>query len=260
MENAKAKEKKKYSVPALENAFGILKLLSRKRFSESTVTEIANALSLSPATCYRILQSLENLSIVRYLEDKKRYTLGPYLVVLGERAKEHLDYISVIMPYLEDLTRQTGMTSILVNKIGEEKLAIIAKSEASDFGVSVSVGRHFSITDGSFGMCFLAYMDKELREYYLKQAQGLKSFSEEDLQLIERDIENLKKTGYAITYGEYIKGLCGIAAPIFDTRNKVEMSIELIGFTSQFEKEDLHVKGRLMKEVADEISRRIRNF
>ena len=82
------KEKRKYSVPALENAFGILKLLSRKRFRESTVTEIANALSLSPATCYRILQSLEGLSIVRYLEDKKRYTLGPYLVVLGERAKE----------------------------------------------------------------------------------------------------------------------------------------------------------------------------
>ena len=86
------------------------------------------------------------------------------------------------------------------------------------------------------------------------------SFSEEDLQLIERDIENLKENGYAITYGEYIKGLCGIAAPIFDTGNKVEMSIELIGFTSQFEKEDLHVKGKLMKEVADEISRRIRNF
>ena len=93
MEIQKEKEKKKYSVPALENAFSILKLLSRKRFQESTVTEIANALQLSPATCYRILQSLETLSIVRYLEDKKRYTLGPYLVVLGERAKEHLDYL-----------------------------------------------------------------------------------------------------------------------------------------------------------------------
>ena len=121
------KEKRKYSVPALENAFGILKLLSRKRFRESTVTEIANALSLSPATCYRILQSLEGLSIVRYLEDKKRYTLGPYLVVLGERAKEHLDYISIIMPYLENLTKETNMTSILVNRIGDEKLAIVAK-------------------------------------------------------------------------------------------------------------------------------------
>lgn len=260
MENQLMKEKRKYSVPALENAFGILKLLSRKRFRESTVTEIANALSLSPATCYRILQSLEGLSIVRYLEDKKRYTLGPYLVVLGERAKEHLDYISVIIPYLENLTKETKMTSILVNKIGDEKLAIVAKAEASDFGVSVSVGRHFSITDGSFGMCFLAYMDKELREYYLKQVKGLKSFSNDDFHLIERDIENIKKNGYYITYGEYIKGLCGIAAPIFSIGNKVELSIELIGFTSQFEKEDLHSKGTLIKDAANEITRKISSF
>lgn len=260
MENNIVKEKRKYSVPALENAFGILKLLSRKRFRESTVTEIANALSLSPATCYRILQSLEGLSIVRYLEDKKRYTLGPYLVVLGERAKEHLDYISVIMPYLESLTKETNMTSILVNKIGDEKLAIVAKAEARDFGVSVSVGRHFSITDGSFGMCFLAYMEKELREYYLKQVKGLKTFVEEDLHVIEQEIENIKKNGYYITYGEYLKGFCGIAAPIISVGNKVELSIELIGFTSQFEKEELHSKGLLIKEAAREISRKIASF
>ena len=260
MENSKTKEKRKYSVPALENAFGILKLLSRKRFRESTVTEISNALSLSPATCYRILQSLEGLSIVRYLEDKKRYTLGPYLVVLGERAKEHLDYISVIMPYLEKLTKETGMTSMLVNKIGDDKLAIVAKAEASDFGVSVSIGRHFSITDGSFGMCFLAFLDKEIREYYLKQVQGLKSFTENEIQLIEEEIEKLKDNGYCITYGEYIKGICGIAAPIFSLGDKVEMSIELIGFTSQFEKEDLHSKGLLIKGAADEISRKIRSY
>ena len=260
MEKPKMKEKRKYTVPALENAFGILKLLSRKRFRESTVTEISNALSLSPATCYRILQSLEGLSIVRYLEDKKRYTLGPYLVVLGERAKEHLDYISVINPYLERLTKETKMTSILVNKIGEEKLAIVSKAEARDFGVSVSIGRHFSITDGSFGMCFLAYLEKELREYYLKQVQGLKSFSNDEIQLIEQDLVSIKQKGYYITYGEYIKGLCGIAAPIFTVGGKVEMSIELIGFTSQFEREDLDSKGLLIKEASNEISEKISSF
>jgi DNA-binding IclR family transcriptional regulator len=258
MENQKTKEKRKYTVPALENAFQILRLLSRNRFRESTVTEIANALSLNPATCYRILQSLEGYSVVRYLENKKRYTLGPYLVVLGERAKEHLDYLSIIMPYLEKLTKETEMTSILVNKIGEEKLAIVAKVEASDFGVSVSVGRHFSITDGSFGMCFLASLDKEQREYFLKQQKGLKTFTEEEVKLIERDIEHIRDNGYCITYGEYIKGLCGIAAPVFTSESEAELSIELIGFTSQFEKEDLHSKGNLVKEAAEEITRKIR--
>lgn len=256
----KEKEKKKYSVPALENAFSILKLLSRKRFQESTVTEIANALQLSPATCYRILQSLETLSIVRYLEDKKRYTLGPYLVVLGERAKEHLDYISIIMPYLEKLTKETGMTSILVNKIGQDKLAIVAKVEASDFCVSVSVGRHFSITDGSFGLCFLAYLEKSEREYFLKQDDGLKSYTEKDFDFIEEEIKKVKENGYSISYGEYIKGLCGIAAPIFTNEDKVELSIELIGFLSQYDKEELQVKGLLIKKATDEISKKLRVY
>ena len=260
MEKEKIKGKTKYSVPALENAFAILSLLSRTRFRESTVTEIANALSLSPATCYRILQSLEKLSIVRYLENKKRYTLGPYLVVLGERAKEHLDYISIIMPYLERLTKESGMTSFLVNKISDEKLAIMAKVEASDFGVSVSIGRHFSIVDGSFGMCFLAYLDKELRDLYLKQERGLKTFSNEDLLLMDENIEKIRHNGYYITYGEYLKGMCGIAAPIISLGNTVEMAISLIGSTSQYDLEDLQKRALLIKDAASKISKQIRSF
>lgn len=258
MEIQKTKEKRKYSVPAVENAFTILKLLSRKSFRESTVTEIANALDLSPATCYRILQSLEDLSIVRYLEEKKRYTLGPYLVVLGERAKEHLDYLSIIMPYLEKLTKETGMTSMLINKISEEQVAITAKVEASNFGVSVSIGRHFSITDGSYGMCFLAYMDQIDRKYHLKHYKG-KLFTQEEIDTLEVELEKLRKDGFNISYYEgNLKGICGVAAPIFTSQNKVEMSISMVGLTAQYDNEELLMKGRLLKEAADEISSKIR--
>ena len=251
------KEKQKYTVPALENAFSILRLLSRNRFKESTITEISNALSLNPATCYRLLRVMEEMAIVRYMDEKKRYTLGPYLVVLGERAKEHLDYLLIIQPYLERLTKETQMTSILVNKINERKLAIVSKAEASDFGVTVSVGRHFSITDGSFGLCLLAYLDEDKRTAILEQHTGLRTYSNHEIASIKSECEALKKRGFHITYGEYIKGVCGIAAPIFTERGKVDMSIELIGFTSRHDEEDLQEKGLLIKEAADEISRKL---
>ncbi len=251
------KEKQKYTVPALENAFSILRLLSRNRFKESTITEISNALSLNPATCYRLLRVMEEMAIVRYMDEKKRYTLGPYLVVLGERAKEHLDYLLIIQPYLERLTKETQMTSILVNKINERKLAIVSKAEASDFGVTVSVGRHFSITDGSFGLCLLAYLDEEKRTAILKQHTGLRTYSNHEIASIKSECEALKKRGFHIAYGEYIKGVCGIAAPIFIESGKVDMSIELIGFTSRHDEEDLQEKGLLIKEAADEISRKL---
>ena len=47
-----------------------MKLLCRNRFNESAVMEIADALSLSPATCYSNLKSLEEFTMVRYLEEK----------------------------------------------------------------------------------------------------------------------------------------------------------------------------------------------
>ena len=256
----KGKAKRKYSVPALENAFEILRLLSRNRFKESTVTEIANALELNPATCYRILKSLEEVMAVRYLEDKKRYTLGPYLVALGERAKEHLDYIAIIKPYLEEITEKTGMTSMLVNKVSKEKVAIVDRVEGHDFGVNVSIGRHFSVTDGAFGMVFLAYLDKEERTYHLQQNPGLKSFAAEDVELIDNLTSELRENGYYITDGDYIKGLCGIAAPIFGEGKSVEMSIALIGFSAQFTQTELEEKGLLLKEMANEVSKKIRSF
>ncbi|KMY44489.1 hypothetical protein AC622_09710 [Bacillus sp. FJAT-27916] len=253
-----AKEKQKYNVPALENAFSILRLLSRNRFKESTITEISNALNLNPATCYRLLRVMEEMAVVRYMEDKKRYTLGPYLVVLGERAKEHLDYLLIIQPYLERLAKDTQMTAILVNKINDRKLAIVSKAEASDFGVTVSVGRHFSISDGSFGLCLLAYLDKEKRKDILHAGTGLKTYTETEIEAMEKELDTLKKRGYHITYGEYVKGLCGIAAPLLTHGDKVEMSIELIGFTSRHDKADLEGKGLLIKEAAMEISRKLK--
>src|SRR4051812_28487495 len=98
------RKKTMYNVPAVDNAFKILTLLSRKKFSKSNLTEISKALSLTPTTCFRILQQLEELSIVRFDKSSKRYSLGPYLVVLGERAKENQFDISAIIPYLESLS------------------------------------------------------------------------------------------------------------------------------------------------------------
>lgn len=109
-------------------------------------------------------------------------------------------------------------------------------------------------------MCFLAYMDKDLRNYYLKQERGLKSFSDEEIALMDGIIEKIKQEGFYITYGEYIKGMCGIAAPIVSSGNTVDMSISLIGSTSQYEMEDLEKRAILIKEAAYEISKKISNF
>lgn len=249
--------KSKYSVPAIENAFKIIHLLSRKRFRESTLTEIATATSLSPATCYRILNSLEKEEVVRFIKDKKRYTLGVYLVVLGDRAKEHIDYISLIKPYLEALTVETGITAILVKRIGKDKLTIVTKVEGDDYGVHVSVGRHFSITNSSYGISILAYLDPIDR---IQCIENSKMENAKSTEFIEQEVMKAREKGFYATYGEYIKGIWGLAAPIFNEENKVDMAIALIGMTVQFSREEIDEMGEKVKHTADRISKRMNPY
>lgn len=247
---------KKYSVPAVVNAFEILKVLSRKKYKESTLTEIANAVDLTPATCYRLLQQLKELSLVRFDNSKKRYTLGTYLVVLGERAKENLDFIKISEPYLAEVTRRTGLTSLLVSRVDDMRLTQIAKNEGDDYGIHISIGRHFNIFDGdSYGKCFLAFMDEEERKTLIDQALT----SEEEKTALEEELTSYREIGYVVRYSSEgstrFPGIFGISCPIFLEPGNIELCLSVVGMTAQFSEEDVrNVIAPQLKQIADRLN------
>ena len=249
--------KKKYSVPAVDTAFRIITLLSRKKYQKSTLTEIANALTLNPTTCFRILYELQQLSIVNYDGRNKQYTLGPYLVVLGERAKEHLHDLSLINSYLEKMTAETGLTSYLVSRVGRNRSTIVSKVEGENFGVKVSVGRHFDLVDGSYGKSIIAYANEDDLDYCLKSSKRVKSYTEQEIANLKSELLEVKKNGYAISYNETIKGIFGVGAPIINFNNQVEMSITFVGMCAQYGPDELQPLIDLVKESAEAISAKL---
>ena len=209
---------------------------------------------------FRILQQLEELSIVRFDKSSKRYSLGPYLVVLGERAKENQFDISAIIPYLESLSDTSGLTTFLVSRIGKKRSTIIAKSEGEAFGINVSVGRHFSVVDGSYGKCLLAFMNGEEAIDLLRTNTGLRTMSKEELQDLVNEFSLIRENGYATTYGEYIDGIVGISSPIFNNDGSVDMVISIIGFTAQLDEKKIAEMGQLIKNIGQEISFKISGY
>lgn len=250
-------EKKKYSVPAVDTAFKLLTLLSRKKYQSSTLTEISNALSINAATCYRVLYELQQIAVVKYDSRSKRYTLGPYLVVLGERAKEHLFDLSIINAQLERLTAITGLTTHLVSRVGRNRSTIISKVEGDNFGVRVSIGRHFDLIDGSYGKCLAAYASEEDLEYCLQNSDRVQSFTEEELANLRQELIDVKKNGYAISYNETIKGIFGVGAPIVNFNGQAEMAITFAGVCAQYERDELQPLIDLIKDAAEEISKQL---
>lgn len=250
----KKDNEKKYSVPAVDTAFKIITLLSRKKYQKSTLTEIAKALALSPTTCFRILYELQQLSIVNYDSRTKRYTLGSYLVVLGERAKEHMHDLSIINTYLERMTAETGLTSYLVSRVGRNRSTIVSKVEGENYGVKVSIGRHFDLVDGSYGKSIMAHASEADLDYCLKSSRRLKSYTDQQLAELRAELQEVKRNGYAISYDETIKGIFGVGAPIIGFNNQVEMSITFVGMCAQYRRDELQPLIAIVKRAAEEIS------
>ena len=260
MPETEKKQKRKYSVPAVETSFKILRLLSTEQFRESTLTEIANAIGANPSTCFRVLHLLEELSVVHYNKRTKRYTLGPYLVILGERAKEFMDYIKICKPYLERVRNHTGLTTVLIQRVSRTRLASIDKIDGKEFSLNVSLGRRYGIGEGSFGMCFIAHLDTEKRLEYLQHSKVFQQKTEEEKAEFLRRLDQVKEQGYAITYGDFTPGVFGLAAPIFNEERDVILAISSFGYTASLKREQLVPMAEFIRDVANEVSRKLTGF
>ncbi len=255
----KSNEKEKSEVPALESAIRILEYLSRYRNKERTLSQISKNLSINKSSCHRILKVLAQSRYVTYDEKTKEYTLGSYLIILGTRASEFNNYLTLAKPHLKWLCEQTRQTSVLLEPISNDRLMYVAKEELDQpdlpVHVSVKLGQHFPITSASFGKCFLAYTEKDKADEIIGKAK-FKKFTEKtitDIEKFKESLEEVRQKGYAVSNEEHTPGVYGIAAPIFDHDGTIHMVVACMGFSSQLDEEHVAYCGEKLKIAASRI-------
>ncbi len=249
-------EENRYHVPVIVSTGRILQYLSNYENRKSSLSEISQALDISKSTCFRILRTLEDMNYVSYDKQSKRYSLGSYLVVLGARALEQLDYLTLGKKYLAKITQETGLTTAIVQKVGDERVVYIAKEEAdSAVRISVAVGKQFHITRISYGKCFLAYASERERMAIL--SKGLEKMTENTITDVDKYLEELnlvRKRGYATSHEEYIVGINAVSAPVFRPDGEVLMVLCCLGIAAHFSDEKMHEVGKMIRDAGRELT------
>ncbi|WP_053362369.1 IclR family transcriptional regulator [Bacillus sp. FJAT-27251] len=250
-------KKERSEVPALEATIKILEYLSRYHNRESSLADISKGADINKSTCHRILKVLEHHNYVFYNEDKKQYSLGSYLVVLGARATEFIDYLDICKPHLVELSKETQQTVVLLEPIANDKLMYVAKEEPSlPVRVTVSIGQRFPLTSASFGKCYLAFMDESKADEIIRKS-GFKPFTSKTITNVEefkQELKNVKKKGYAESYEEHTPGVCGVAAPIFNLNGEVKLVLSCV-YLSNEPDADASFYGEKVLEVSRAITK-----
>jgi len=128
----------------------------------------------------------------------------------------------------------------------------------SRFGVAkvTPVGKILPLHCGAGGKVLLAFLPPPERRKII-EGKGLEQFTSNtivDPLLLEKDLEKIRRDGYAVSKGEREEGAYSIVAPIFDQNGKIAASLSISGPIFRLSDLDLAKNAEAVKNAAKEIT------
>ncbi len=231
------------NVKAVERALNILNCFSREK-PRLSLNEIAKAIELYPSTASRIINTLENMGYLKRDDKTLEYSLGYKLANLGAICLADGDLRSIARPYLISLRNlyNESVGLYIVNK--NQRVCIDCVPSTQPLHRVIDIGTRMSMTRGASGKLLLAYMPDSV----------IQNFLFEDPLLSMKQIEEIRKNGYAMSINEHEQNLSSIATPIFNAEHKVIAALFISGPSFRLPPEQMEDISNRMKQVSGEIS------
>jgi DNA-binding IclR family transcriptional regulator len=206
---------KKYQAPVVKKAFKILKAIA-KSSQGLRISEIASLLNISKSTVHGIIAALSEQGAIIQSSTSKRYFIGMTIMELGKSANERIDFKKIARPIMEKLMEEC-QESVFLGILNNDRVTIIDIVESrKDFKITSPIGTALPLFAGATGKLFLSGMDTANVRNFL-QSNPLRQFTPNtiiDSKEYIKELEKVKKNGFAYDDEEYISGVRAVAAPI----------------------------------------------
>ncbi|MGF6951610.1 DNA-binding IclR family transcriptional regulator [Neobacillus sp. B4I6] len=240
---------------SMHRIFEILEVLS-KHPNGLTMMKIMDELDKAPkSSVYTLLQQMLKKRYVTYLENEKKYKIGPALIKLGAVIMSDHTIQTLARTSMEKLSKLTG-EDIYLGVLEGGRMLIIDKVEGGQsLRLNLSVGTYLSIHSNAIGRIILAYRNPSEQKEIIQQT-GLPAMTKNtvtDNDTFLRELERIRQEELAIDYEESVEGVMGIAAPVKNHLGEVVAGICISAPVSRVTpKKDVLIE--LLKNISAEIS------
>jgi IclR family acetate operon transcriptional repressor len=244
-----AAEKVNDSVRAVGRALDILMAFTVTDY-ELSASELLKRVNLSRPTLYRLMYTLEQSGFLISVGEPQKFRLGPSVAHLAHVWTSSLNLADVAKPILRNLWEQTGETAALFVPQGAYRTCIAEMPSAQPLSYKCGIGYRERIIRGASGHAIVAHADitsETLQEY----AKG----TSVDVARYAKELETIRKRGYAISIEELIQGAVSIAAPFFDGSGEVAGSIVVFGPKARLDTDRIQAFGKLLMKEAQALSK-----
>ncbi|MCX7966790.1 MAG: IclR family transcriptional regulator [Syntrophorhabdaceae bacterium] len=246
-----------YEAPIIKKAIDILLFIIKEKRPVG-VTEISKALLVSKSTSYGILKALLEKDVISKDSTTKKYFIGKELVKIAKIIHNDLDIIKIARPYLEKLSEMIDESVFLGIKDNDTIRIIDIVEVKKSYKISSHIGTKIPLPAGATSKILFSTMkDDEIMSFLNRK--GLQKYTKNsitDINAFLKEIKKTRKTGYAIDYEEYLKGVNAIATYIHQHKNPVAF-IWIVGFSNSLTRNKIKEAIKPIKEVSRIISERL---
>ncbi|OHT89386.1 IclR family transcriptional regulator [Mycobacteroides saopaulense] len=178
--------------PAVVRAAQILDYLAGRPTRPMSMTEVAEAVGVNPASTLAILQALTEAGYVVRHPRHKTYSIGPSMLITGHAARMRFEVADVVDAEVKRLAAQFG-TACTASMIAGEDVAVISSHGRSPTGGSYQVGQRIRFSAPA-GLVFMAWAPEcDVRRWLLRAAPVV---TDELWDGMQRMLAGIRQQGY----------------------------------------------------------------
>lgn len=233
-----------------------IEILSKEE-SGLSVSELSEALEIPASSTHRVLKSLQSNHFVMQNPETKKYSLSYKIFSICSGMRERSSLIALARPYMKCLVEEIQNPVVLCVMNGEKiiNLDCVENSNASIY--MVQTGNELPLYNTSSGRVFAASMNPEYAYDILNRSDRYKEtpYTKTDMNELMKELENIRRQGYAIIDEELQIGIQGISCPITDYRGTVIAALATTTLKSEKSINEKLIEK--LKACADRISEEI---
>jgi len=244
------------TVQSVSRALDILNYFETEE--ELGISEVAARMGLSKSSAYGLVNTLAAYGYLQQTENK-RYRLGLRLFELGNIMHQRIDQRAEAKLLCAQLSEKLETTVHLAMHSAGDVIYIDKVNDPRSIISYSQVGKRAPMYCTAVGKAMMAHLPESYREQFV-YSREMRSATELTLvtrEALEEELDTIRRRGYSLDKEELEKGICCIAAPVFNSLHEPQMAISASFLTARFLSMDIDETARGVMYFADQISRKL---
>jgi DNA-binding IclR family transcriptional regulator len=254
---ATRKQKPRKGIQSIEVGHPLLEVLASAP-GPMALRDLALAARMPASKAHRYLVSFCRVGLIEQEGESGHYGLGGFALDLGLAALGRLDGVSVALPVVRELAKRLDVTIALAVWGNHGPTIVRWVGGDSPVSATLRVGSVMPLSRSATGRAFLAHLPESRWQPLLKREfadNARQGIGPQNLTELSDALREIKSSGISCA-GQFIAGITGMAAPVFDAHGSMLLALVALGYSAGFDARQPEI-GAALRQASNQLSRRL---